>query len=119
MLVLTIGQLVPQLFVEEFTIPFMNLYGCYFVTQLCFFAEFIGVCNFSWLLFHAVNNLFFTHKKRDPEERFRGTPSPRSPTASFVEEDPLDQDIAGVKGIRLGWFDQLSNILYLYLSYEQ
>jgi hypothetical protein len=63
MLVLTIGQLVPQLFVEEFTIPFLNLYGCYMVTQLCFFAEWIGVCNFSWLLFNVSDYLFFGAEK--------------------------------------------------------
>jgi hypothetical protein len=71
MLVLTVGQLIPQLYVEEFTIPFTNLYGCYAVTQLCFAAEFVGVCNFSWLLFHAVDSLFFGHKKAVPRNNGR------------------------------------------------
>lgn len=57
-LVLTYGQLVSQLFVEEFTLQFMNLYGCYFCMQLAFGAEFIGIPNFSWLLFHGSSRLF-------------------------------------------------------------
>lgn len=57
-LVLTYGQLVSQLFVEEFTLQFMNLYGCYFCMQLAFAAEWIGIPNFSWLLFHGSSRLF-------------------------------------------------------------
>jgi len=57
-LVLTYGQLVSQLFVEEFTLQFMNLYGCYFCMSLAFAAEFIGIPNFSWLLFHGSSRLF-------------------------------------------------------------
>eukprot|EP01041_Mallomonas_annulata_P010730 gene10730-22416_t len=30
MIILTFGQLIPQLFVEQYTLPFMNLYGCNF-----------------------------------------------------------------------------------------
>jgi hypothetical protein len=59
MWVLTIGQLIPQLFVEEFTLPFLNLYGCYTVTKICFAAEYIGICHFSWLLFHSASTLIF------------------------------------------------------------
>jgi hypothetical protein len=47
MWVLTIGQLIPQLYVEEFTLPFLNLYGCHLVTRVCFAAEWIGICHFS------------------------------------------------------------------------
>ena len=59
MWVLTIGQLIPQLYVEEFTLPFLNLYGCNFVTRLAFAAEFIGICHFSWILFHTVSTILF------------------------------------------------------------
>ena len=50
-LVLTFGQLISQLFVEEFTVQFLNLPGNVFVIHLCLFTEYIGVCHFSWLLF--------------------------------------------------------------------
>jgi hypothetical protein len=118
MLVLTYGQLVPQLFVEEFTLPFMNLPGCYFVTQLCFLAEFLGVCNFSWLLFHSVNSLFYRPRPHRLPGSLR-TPSagssaletsPRSPVAAFVEDDPMDEDLPGASGIRTGWFDLLKHL---------
>lgn len=59
MWVLTIGQLIPQLYVEEFTLPFLNLYGCHLVTRICFAAEFIGICHFSWILFHTVSTILF------------------------------------------------------------
>lgn len=49
-LTLTFGQLVSQLFVEEFTIQFLNMYGCEFVVRLSLAAEYIGICHFSWLL---------------------------------------------------------------------
>ena len=50
-LTLTVGQLISQIYVEEFTLQFLNLPGCEFVIYLCLGAEFIGVCSFSWLLF--------------------------------------------------------------------
>eukprot|EP01035_Chromulina_nebulosa_P030376 gene30376-40361_t len=62
-LTLTFGQLISQIYVEEFTLQFMNLYGCEFVIRLSLGAEWIGVCNFSWLLFGIVSRLFF-HKVR-------------------------------------------------------
>jgi hypothetical protein len=54
-LTLTIGQLISQIFVEEFTLQFMNLYGCEFVIRLSLSAEWIGVCNFSWLLYGTAS----------------------------------------------------------------
>lgn len=56
-LTLTIGQLISQIYVEEFTLQFLNLPGCEFVIYLCLGAEFIGVCSFSWLLFGVVSNV--------------------------------------------------------------
>lgn len=35
----------------------MNLYGVEFITRLCLFAEWIGVCHFSWLLFQITSRL--------------------------------------------------------------
>lgn len=56
-LTLTFGQLVSQIYVEEFTLQFLNLIGCEFVIRLSLFAEFIGICNFSWLLFNNSSKI--------------------------------------------------------------
>jgi hypothetical protein len=56
-IVLTFGQLASQIYVEEFTLPFLNLYGCEAVIHLSLFTEWIGVCNFSWFLYHASSYL--------------------------------------------------------------
>ena len=115
MLTLTIGQLVPQLFVEEFTLPFMNLYGCWFVTQLAFFAEFIGVCNFSWLLFYIVDHVFYGEQQQAPvvtlnqpgAQNNASVPSAEAalaePAAGFMSNE--ESAMAEEHKIRLGWFD--------------
>jgi hypothetical protein len=63
-IVLTFGQLVSQIFVEEFTLQFMNLYGCNFVIRLSLAAEYIGICHFSWLLFHTASRIFCSDVKK-------------------------------------------------------
>jgi hypothetical protein len=55
---LTFGQLISQLFVEQYTVTFVNMYGCNFVTHVCLGAEYVGICHFSHLLFHAGSRLF-------------------------------------------------------------
>ena len=57
-LVLTYGQLVSQLYVEQYTLSFFNLIGCNFVTYVCMGAEWIGICHFSHLLFYSMSRLF-------------------------------------------------------------
>lgn len=42
---------------EEFTVPFLNLYGCEFVIRLSLAAEYIGICHFSWLLYFGVSRI--------------------------------------------------------------
>ena len=32
---------------------FLNFYGCEFCIRLALFAEFIGICHFSWLLYYV------------------------------------------------------------------
>lgn len=56
-LVLTFGQLISQLFVEEFTVQFVNMPGNEAVIRLCLATEWCGVCHFSWLLFHISDYL--------------------------------------------------------------
>jgi len=57
MIILTFGQLIPQLYVEEYTLPFMNMYGCNFVISICNWAEYLGVCHYSWLLYYTVSGV--------------------------------------------------------------
>ena len=54
---LTFGQLVSQIYVEEYTLQFLNLYGCEFVVRLALAAEWVGICHFSWLLFHTASRV--------------------------------------------------------------
>jgi len=55
-LTLTVGQLISQIYVEEFTMQFLNLPGCEFCIRLSLYTEYIGVCNTSWLLYHLGSN---------------------------------------------------------------
>ena len=50
-LVLTIGQLIGQIFVEEYTLPFLNLYGCEFVIRLSLGAGNFYTNSFKLLLY--------------------------------------------------------------------
>jgi hypothetical protein len=49
--------LISQIFVEEFTLQFLNLYGCEFIIRLSLFTEWMGICNFSWLLYGIVSRV--------------------------------------------------------------
>lgn len=84
-LVLTYGQLVSQLFVEEFTLQFMNLYGCEFCIRLALGAEFIGIPNFSWLLFHGAARLF-CGKVREAKKLIRERKSTEALMQMITEE---------------------------------
>ena len=55
---LTYGQLISQLYVEEYTLPFVNMIGCEFCVRLSLAAEWLGVCHFSHLLFHVTSRMF-------------------------------------------------------------
>ncbi len=56
-LVLTVGQLISQIYVESYTIPFHNIRGCYSVINLALATEYIGLCHWSWLLYEVSNRL--------------------------------------------------------------
>ena len=84
MWVLTFGQLIPQLFVEEFCLPFLNLPGCYSVTKLAFGAEFVGICHFSWLLFYSVNTCVFGKNKSSSNQDGNAAPTVASVSAQEV-----------------------------------
>lgn len=74
-MVLTFGQLVSQIFVEEFTIPFLNLHGCYSIIMFSLAIERIGVCHFSWLLFHAAVKFITTFTDAIPAPPDHSAPS--------------------------------------------
>lgn len=49
---------------EEFTLQFLNILGVEFVIRLCLAAEWIGVCNFSWLLYGTVSRILCKKVRR-------------------------------------------------------
>lgn len=112
-LTLTIGQLISQIFVEEFTLQFLNLIGCEFVIRLSLGAEWIGVCNFSWLLYGSVSQVV-CHKVIQVQKTIDANNSQKS-----LEQDPTsptekirgrehNNDIPGSQ--HLTWFDYLKYI---------
>lgn len=56
-LVLTFGQLIGQIYIEQFTLPMLNMYGCEFCIRLSLAAEWLGICNFSWFLYFSTSRL--------------------------------------------------------------
>lgn len=57
-LILTIGQLISQIFIEEYTVHMFNYYGVEFIIRLSLFVEWIGVTHTSWVLYHLSSRLF-------------------------------------------------------------
>jgi len=56
-LTLTYGQLISQIFVEQYPAQFLNLLGTEFVIRLALFTENIGTCHWAWLLYHSVSSV--------------------------------------------------------------
>jgi hypothetical protein len=56
-LTLTYGQLISQIFVEQYPAQFLNLLGTEFVIRLSLLTENIGTCHWAWLLYHSVSSL--------------------------------------------------------------
>ena len=57
LLVLAIGQLMPQLMAASDPRWFMNLPGCLPAVHLCLGLEWVGITHFSWLCSHVANRL--------------------------------------------------------------
>jgi len=98
-IVLTFGQLVSQIFVEEFTLQFMNLYGCNFVIRISLAAEYIGICHFSWLLFHSAARVFCSDVKKakkvmrlNSQTELSSLAAGNSTTTIDVEESPTEKN---------------------------
>jgi len=99
-IVLTYGQLISQLYVEEFTLPAFNVLGVGFVTRLCFAAEWIGICHFSHLLFYIMSRIF-CGKIRKAEEQMRSDDALLVEPGSPAPED--DQSLTAFDVVRYLW----------------
>jgi hypothetical protein len=91
---LTFGQLISQIFVEEFTLQFLNLYGCEFVIRLSFATEWCGVCNFSWLLYHTAKYIACRPSINRNDKSQNSLPSSDNildmPTSPTAQNRPVD-----------------------------
>lgn len=94
---LTVGQLISQLYVEEFTLQFMNYYGVEFVIRLSLFVEWIGVCNFSWLLYALSSRAFCRKVRRRQKIMDRDETASNRSSASA---SPTVEDASPVTGPR-------------------
>jgi len=95
---LTFGQLISQIYVEEFCIQFLNMYGCEFCIHLALITEWTGVCHFSWLLYymssHFVCKTVCAAKTTDDTENAVEMSSPTTKNRG-PDHVPLSQIVAG------------------------
>lgn len=93
---------------EEFTLQFLNLPGCEFVTRLSLGAEYIGICNFSWLLYGITSRLFYKKVRRIQKDLNKSTDNiveePMSPHSANRGPD-FDTGLAPKDS--LNWFDYI------------
>jgi hypothetical protein len=113
-LTLTFGQLISQIFVEEYPIQFLNLYGNEFIIRLSLATEWIGVCNFSWLLYHISGFLCFKGCKWNSAGDTTASPAPD--TSSEILEPPMSPTTAirGPNYVHLSAWDQGQNSLSIF-----
>ena len=118
-IVLTVGQLISQLYVESYTLAFHNLPGVWSVIQLCLATEYIGLCHWSWLLYEISNRLacikIVRAKKAMDRVDFNadGEEEPLSPTAKNRGPDfdlgvPGTNDLSAFDMFRYLWSTALS-----------
>lgn len=97
---------------EEFPLQFFNTFGCESVVRLCLFAEWIGVCNFSWLLYGTVSKV--ACKKVRKYAKKMSTTSRDNLATSDNSDDPMSPHVANrgpnfdtglVRKEPLNWFD--------------
>lgn len=101
---LTFGQLISQIYVEQYTLEFLNCYGCEFVIRLSLFTEWTGVCNFSWLLYHLGSRFCCqticakagTHEQMVTTDGIEDATVPTSPTTkNRPDHEPLSFNEGG------------------------
>lgn len=62
-IVLTYSLLVSRFFVEEYTLPILNFYGCEFCIRLAFAVESLGVGDCSRIICHVLNYIFYSRRQ--------------------------------------------------------
>jgi hypothetical protein len=98
-------------------VQFLNVLGCEFVIRLSLFAEWIGVCHFSWLLYYGAANLMCSKVKKiqkeidanplHEDEKTSDTAvadDPMSPTEKIRGPD-FDAGNKGGESDEFTWFD--------------
>ena len=132
-LVLTFGQLISQLFVEEFTVQFVNMLGNEAVIRLCLATEYCGVCHFSWLLYHISNKFACskmvraTRQMKDEEKAVDGDGSGGGGGhMTFVEKahgkqsgdgDEEDEELTAFDMFRYAWSTCMSVFAIIVVCY--
>jgi len=116
-LTLTFGQLIGQIYVEEFTVQLLNLPGCEFIIRLSLGAEYIGITNFGWILFGTASRLMCKKIRRIQKslDSMKSTDTlnntdydePVSPTE--LNRGP-NYDSGMIKNEDLNWFDYLKYV---------
>ena len=57
LIVLSFGQLMPELLAAEFPLRFMNMYGSYTICRIALFIESIGIGHSAWFIYFATRRL--------------------------------------------------------------
>lgn len=97
---------------EEFTIQFLNFPGCESVIRLCLFAEYIGICNFSWLLYGTTSRIFCrkVRKIQKTMDTNRSTDNVLEPMSPHQINRGAEYQTGLEPKVQLNWFDYLKYI---------
>jgi hypothetical protein len=100
---------ISQIYIEEFTIQLLNFPGTEFVIRLSLFAEYIGICNFSWLLYGVVSRIFCSKIRRVQKEMdsARSQDLEQEPMSPHAANRGPDFDTGLHSKQPLNWFDYL------------
>jgi hypothetical protein len=85
-IVLTFGQILPQIYAEKYTIELLNLPGCYTFTRICFMVEYFGICHFAWLLFHIASYFYGDNSKTTTISNYAVVNPSSSASSSHINE---------------------------------
>jgi len=94
--------------VEEFTVQFLNMHGCELVIRMALFAEYIGICHFSYLLYGTVRRLFCNKVRLQEDLDSDMHDEPMSPHAvnrgeSFDSNRSVGETVSWVDYFKYGW----------------
>ena len=111
-LTLTYGQLISQLFVEEFTLPFLNGPGCYAVTYFGLALEYSGITHFSHLLY-----MLGAHFTCGAEKRAQKEIDSSSDLVPRTTED--GEPVTRMEESKLSFYYLYSDIIITFISYTK